>query len=92
MSFDDAPDAGESAVRGDQVARRRCASPAEHPPAQEGIRALCVLALTASGLAVLGALLAATYVHQGQSPFSLAGTIGQVPARGRSADVGDRGY
>ena len=41
-----------------------------------------MLALIASGIAVLGALLAATYTHQGQSPFSLAGAIGQLALAG----------
>lgn len=41
-----------------------------------------MLVLIPSGLAVLGALLAATYTHQGESPFSLAGAIGQLALAG----------
>lgn len=41
-----------------------------------------MLALIPSVLVVLGALLATTYTHQGQSPFSLAGAVGQLAMAG----------
>ncbi len=45
---------------------------------RRGLRMLCWLAVAVTGVVAVAALLAATYTHQGSSPMSTAGAIGQL--------------
>ena len=45
---------------------------------RRGLRMLCWLAVAVSGVVAVAAFLAATYSHQGSSPMSTAGAIGQL--------------
>jgi hypothetical protein len=54
-----------------EIERRRRA-------ARGGVWFLCILALTVTGVATFGAVLAAGYTHEGSSLFSTAGNVAQV--------------